>query len=280
MHIHGLDVSKENDTARVTVGAGEPWDSFVARCVEEGFGGVAALSGIPGTVGATPIQNVGAYGVEVSTLVEEVRAYDRDTGAFVTLPNGACAFGYRRSVFQRTARWIVTSVTFRLARSAACDVRYAEAARALGVALGDRVPAARVRETIVFLRRQKGMVVDPSDRDTQSAGSFFKNPVVDAASWVDLRTRTAKLGKGEPPHFPAGDKIKLAAAYLIEQAGFKKGYGSTSICISPRHALSLVHRGGGTTRELLDLAAEIQGGVERVWGIALEREPVIVGSVG
>jgi UDP-N-acetylmuramate dehydrogenase len=250
----------------LTVAAGEDWDALVARCVAEGLQGFECLSGIPGTVGATPIQNVGAYGQEVAETVESVRVFDRVTGRVERLPASACGFVYRGSVFKYHDRLVVLSVTFRLRESPTSGpMRYAELARALDVPVGGRAPLADVREAVLGLRRGKGMVIDPADPDSVSAGSFFTNPVLDAAP------------DGAPAWPEPDGRVKTSAAWLIEQAGFSRGYGNGRVGISSKHTLALVNRGGATTEELMALAREIADGVRERFGIALHPEPVLVG---
>ncbi len=251
---------------------------FVAHVVEAELAGVECLSGIPGLVGATPIQNVGAYGQEVADTITSVRAYDREARAFVTFTPDACGFGYRSSVFKGKDRWIVVGVTFRLARSTtSVPLRYAELCKALGVADGGRAPLAEVRRTVIELRRGKGMVVDPADPESRSAGSFFVNPVVDAST---LAAVEARLPAGTAmPRWPAENGgTKLSAGWLIERAGFAKGTTRGRVGISRKHALALVNRGDGTAAELLALAREIQDGVRDRLGVELVPEPVIVGG--
>jgi UDP-N-acetylmuramate dehydrogenase len=263
--------------------AGEDWDRFVAACVEAGLAGVEALSGIPGSIGATPIQNVGAYGQEVADVVVAVRALDRASGEVHTLDSEACLFDYRSSVFKRDpGRWVVLRVTFALEPSPLSEpVRYAELARALGVELGERAPLADVRAAVLALRGGKGMVLDPGDPDTVSAGSFFTNPLLRERDFRAFVERVAsRLGEDvSPPAWPAGERrVKTSAAWLIERAGFERGYGrADGIAISSKHTLALTNRGGGTTAELVALAREIAAGVQDAFGVALVPEPVFVG---
>jgi UDP-N-acetylmuramate dehydrogenase len=265
------------------VQAGEPWDPLVGSCVADGLAGVECLPGIPGSVGATPIQNVGAYGQEVSETIRSVRLLDRGRDAVVELDAAACGFTYRSSAFKRTpGRWVVLAVTFALERSdLSAPIRYAELARRLDVELGDRAPLAGVREAVLALRRGKGMVIDPADPDSVSAGSFFTNPVLDAAQFAALEQRVAeRLGDGvAPPAFPEADgRVKTSAAWLIERAGFHRGHGDPrGIAISAKHTLALTNRGAGTTAELVVLAREIAGGVHERFGVDLVPEPVFVG---
>ena len=256
----------ERDGARLTVAAGEDWDALVATCVAEGLQGFECLSGIPGTVGATPIQNVGAYGQEVAETVESVRVLDRATGRVEDMSAADCGFVYRGSVFKYHDRRVVLSVTFVLREGAMSGpLRYADLARALDVPTGGSAPLAEVRDAVLTLRRRKGMVIDPADPDSVSAGSFFTNPVLE----------TAPAGA---PAWPEPDgRVKTSAAWLIEQAGFHRGYGNGRIGISTKHTLALVNRGGGTTAELMALAREIAGAVRERFGIELHPEPVLVG---
>jgi UDP-N-acetylmuramate dehydrogenase len=267
----------------VTVAAGEDWDAVVAWTIAEGLAGLECLSGIPGLVGATPIQNVGAYGQEVSQTITQVRAYDRIAAAIVTIPNDRCGFGYRTSRFRRSpGRFVVLSVTFRLAGpSASAPVRYAELATALGVAIGDRVPSAEARSAVLELRRRKGMVIDPADPDTRSVGSFFINPVLDAAALAAVEAAVrSRCGEGtRVPRFEAGDGlVKVPAAWLIERAGFARGYSpGDGARISAKHTLALVNSGSATTAALMALAREIRDGVRDTFGVPLAAEPVLVG---
>ena len=267
----------------LVVQAGESWDPLVAATVRAGLAGFECLSGIPGSVGATPIQNVGAYGQEVAETIVSVRAYDRDTGAVEERAGADCGFTYRSSVFKRTpGRWIVLAVAFRLAPGGdSAPIRYAELARALGVAEGDTAPVADVRDAVLGLRRGKGMVLDPADPDSVSAGSFFTNPVLDAAAFTALERRArARLGAdARVPRFAQADgTVKTSAAWLIERAGFARGHGDpAAIAISGKHTLALTNRGGGTTAGLVALAREIATGVREAFGVELEPEPVFVG---
>ena len=260
------------DDGVLEVQAGECWDDLVAATVADGLAGFECLSGIPGSVGATPIQNVGAYGQEVAASVRSVRVIDRTTGAVSELAPAQCGFGYRTSAFKRSDRWVVLAVTFALRRGAASQpLRYAELARALEVEPGATAALDEVRAAVLALRRGKGMVIDPADPDTVSAGSFFMNPILDADAYARLDPA--------PPAFPQPDgRIKTSAAWLIERSGFRKGYARGRVAISSKHALALVNRGGATTEELLTLAREIAGGVREHFGVELEPEPTVVGG--
>lgn len=263
--------------------AGEVWTDAVARTVEAGLAGIECLAGIPGSAGATPIQNVGAYGQEVSSTITEVVAYDRRAGETVTLTNEECAFAYRHSRFKADPeRYVVLRVRFVLedADGLSAPIKYAETARALGVEPGDRVPLADARETVLKLRAGKGMVLDPEDHDTWSAGSFFTNPILTDADFAVFHARVReRLGADvEPPAYPAGPgHTKTSAAWLIDRAGFSKGYGSGPARISTKHTLALTNRGAATTEDLLALAREVVAGVREAFGITLVNEPVMVG---
>ncbi|MFF4981395.1 UDP-N-acetylmuramate dehydrogenase [Streptomyces sp. NPDC001046] len=271
------------DGTRLELAAGEVWTDAVARTVEAGLAGIECLAGIPGSAGATPIQNVGAYGQEVSATITEVVAYDRRSGETVTLSNEECAFSYRHSRFKSDPeRYVVLRVRFALedAGGLSAPLRYAETARALGVDAGERVPLASARETVLKLRAGKGMVLDPEDHDTWSAGSFFTNPILTDADFETFRARVRdRLGDGvEPPAYPAGEgRTKTSAAWLIDKAGFTKGYGEGPARISTKHTLALTNRGRATTEDLLALAREVVAGVREAFGITLVNEPVTVG---
>jgi UDP-N-acetylmuramate dehydrogenase len=268
----------------LTVAAGEDWDALVARTIAEGLAGIECLSGIPGLVGATPIQNVGAYGQEVSQTITQVRAYDRTTHQIRAIPVEQCGFGYRTSVFRRddARRFVILSVTFRLAaQRVSAPVRYPELAAALGVAVGDRVASTEARSAVLALRRSKAMVIDPADPDTRSVGSFFVNPVLDRAALAAVETAArARCGDGtRVPRFDAGNGlVKVPAAWLIERAGFGRGYSpGDGARISSKHTLALVNSGSATTAGLMALAREIRDGVRDAFGVWLVPEPVLVG---
>nr|WP_275408217.1 UDP-N-acetylmuramate dehydrogenase [Planosporangium flavigriseum] len=272
----GFSVRREGERAIVCVEAGQKWDELVAATVAEGLAGLECLSGIPGSAGATPIQNVGAYGQEVAETITAVRVYDRQTGETVVMRPDECGFGYRTSIFKHNHRFVVLSVDFSLAVSArSMPIRYAELARSLGVAPGDRVEPARVREAVLALRAGKGMVLDGGDPDTYSVGSFFTNPVLTSDEYAAVRAQAGV----EPPAWPTGDgSVKVSAAWLIERAGFARGYAQvgTGVGISTKHTLALTNRGTGTTAELLDLAREIRDGVRDRFGVVLHPEPVLI----
>jgi UDP-N-acetylmuramate dehydrogenase len=270
-------VSRASDTGvRVRVQAGEEWESFVARCVAEGLSGVECLSGIPGRIGATPIQNVGAYGQDVAETIVEVRAYDRERGETITLDHAACDFTYRNSVFKVALdRYVVLEVTFALGDAEESQpIRYAELARTLGVEPGERVPLSAAREAVLELRRGKGMVLDPADPDTRSAGSFFTNPILDAEGLAELERRA---GPGFPRYPDPSGRTKTSAAWLIEHAGFAKGHALGLARISSKHTLALTNPDGGSTADLLALARQVRDGVRAAFGVELVNEPVFVG---
>ncbi|MBX3196836.1 MAG: UDP-N-acetylmuramate dehydrogenase [Labilithrix sp.] len=281
MATRGLARSSERaGRVHVTAEAGEPWDDFVTAAVEEGLSGVECLAGIPGLVGAVPMQNVGAYGQDVGETIVTVRAYDRARREIVELPREACAFAYRSSAFRGKDRHVILSVTFALEKRAESGpIRYAELSRALAVAEGARAPLEAVRSTVVALRRKKGMVLDPADPDTTSAGSFFTNPIVSASDLESVRALARD--EGPMPVFPEPDgRFKLSAGWLIERAGFAKGFAGEGgrAAVSSKHALALTNRGGATTRELVALARRIREGVRARFGVTLENEPVFVGE--
>ena len=255
----------------ITVDAGAVWDDLVARTVEQGWSGLAALSGIPGRAGATPVQNVGAYGSEVADVITGLTVLDRQSGDLARWNPAQCGFGFRTSAFKHTDRFVVLDVTFGLRRSAdAPPMRYLEVARRLGIDPGGIAPNAVVRDTVLELRRSKGMVLDPADHDTWSVGSFFVNPFVAPGEVPD-----------GCPHWVVDDQVKLSAAWLIENAGYGKGYGLDrgrgSVAVSTKHSLALTNRGDGTTAELLDLAREIRDGVAARFGVRLRPEARLSG---
>lgn len=257
--------------AQLEVAAGEVWDDLVARAVAAQWSGMETLSGIPGSVGAVPIQNVGAYGAEVATLIQRVRTWNRAEGAIRTFAAAECGFGYRDSRFKREkGRHLVLRVDFQLPLGELGQpVRYPELARALGVAVGQRAPASRVRETVLAIRRRKGMVLDANDHDTWSAGSFFTNPILTSEQAASL--------PAEAPRFSAGEGVKTSAAWLIQHAGFPAGHGSGPARLSTRHVLALTNRGHAATADVLALAREIRDGVRERFGITLVPEVNLVG---
>ena len=275
------DRSGGSDAAVVTIGAGVDWDAAVAELVEAGYGELAPLSGIPGSTGATPVQNVGAYGTEISDVLVAVQVVDRVTGEVHRLTSDELQLAYRSSILRGTDRAVVTAVEFRLTTRPVA-VRYAELARTLDVPAGGTAPAAAVREAVLGLRRGKGMVLDPDDQDTWSVGSFFTNPLLstEQAAVAGDAVR-ARLGAETVwPAYPAENgTVKWSAAWLIERAGFAKGHPGPGgrVSLSTKHTLALTNRGDGTTEDLLALAREIRDGVRDAFTVTLEPEPVFVG---
>lgn len=269
----------------LTVEAGEDWDAVVRQTVEAGLGGLECLSGIPGSVGATPVQNVGAYGVEIAQLLISVDLLDRASGEVRTLAAADLALGYRTSMLKNTERAVVLRVRFELADGGlSAPIRYTELARVLGVRQGKQVPVADARAAVLELRRGKGMVLDPDDHDTWSVGSFFTNPIVTESELPAALARIAtEVGAETPvPQYPAGvGTSKLSAAWLIERAGFAKGYPSpdAKVALSNKHTLALTNRGHATTDDILALAREVRDGVHDRFGVTLIPEPVLVGCV-
>jgi len=291
----GVAVREAGEQVLVTVAAGENWDRFVEWSVTEKLAGIECLAGIPGLTGATPIQNVGAYGQEVAATITSVTVLDRAAGSVQAMAGRDCGFGYRTSVFKQTGwqaewhasghgptgRYVVLDVTFGLARDPmSVPVRYSQLAETLGVGLGDRAPLTDVRSAVLDLRRSKGMVLDPADPDTVSAGSFFTNPVLGPDRFAALERTAAARHPGDlVPVFPADDGlVKVPAAWLIEQSGFGKGYpGAGAARISSKHTLALTNAGGASTADLVALARQIAAGVRSAFGIELAHEPVLVG---
>jgi len=262
----------------MTVAAGEDWDDVVAGAVARGLAGLECLSGIPGRAGATPIQNVGAYGQEVAEAITTVRAFDRLTGEIRIIPNEGCCFSYRSSLFKagEPGRYVVLGVTFLLAQeSLSMPVRYAELASELGVEMGARAGVGAVRSGVLKIRARKGMLLNPEDPDSRSAGSFFTNPVLDAEHFARLEAAAA----GPVPRFDAGDgRVKVPAAWLIERAGFGKGYGAPGRArVSSKHTLALINADHATTADLLALAREIRAGVYAAFAVTLAPEPTLIG---
>ena len=285
----GIEVPDHSACAGVTyqVPAGTPWDTVVEEATSHRLYGLEALSGIPGSTGATPVQNVGAYGQEVAQTIASVRVWDRSTNRVRTLALDDLRFGYRTSLLKRslrasdddprspwapTPRYVVLDVSFQLRQgSLSATVAYPELARTLGIAVGERAPLPDVRAAVLELRARKGMLLDPADHDTWSAGSFFTNPVLGAAEAAAL--------PDEAPRYPAGDGlVKTSAAWLIEHAGFSRGFGAPGpAAVSGKHTLALTNRGGATAADLVALARTIRDGVATRFGVALEPEPVLVG---
>lgn len=275
--LKGIDQRFVRDCLVLSVAAGEGWDELVSRAVSEDCAGIECLAGIPGTVGGTPVQNVGAYGQEVSETIREVRALDLQSRQFVEIPAAECGFAYRQSLFNTTAkgRFIVTRVDYALTPGGTPSLQYADLKRHFQGR--DGTPSlAEVAMAVRAIRRSKGMFLVAGDPDCASAGSFFKNPVVDRTA---LAAIVAAVPEGTAvAQYPAGEgKVKLAAAWLVEKAGFSKGYAEGRVGISNRHTLALVNRGGASAQEVLELSGRIAGAVEEKFGVRLEREPVLVG---
>ena len=263
----------------LSAAAGEVWDAVVARSVDEGLAGIECLSGIPGLAGATPIQNVGAYGQDVSQTVVLVEAYDRAGGAMAVLDRADCAFSYRHSAFKGDPRYVVTSVHFQLEDLGGLSkpVMFRDVADALGIEVGGQAPLAEVRAAVLAQRRKRGMLLDEGDHDTWSAGSFFTNPVLSPEQHAAFEERA---GEQRPAAWPEPDgRVKISAAWLIEHAGFGKGYGAGPVTLSTKHTLALTNRGGATAADLLKLAAEVRDGVAARFGVALVPEPVFAGPL-
>lgn len=271
----GVDADRDADGVTVRVAAGEPWDPFVARTVGNGWTGLEALSGIPGTVGASPVQNIGAYGVELADVLTRVEFLDAATGERAWVPAAELALGYRTSTLKHGRRGVVLTVEFRLglAGEHGVPVRYAQLAGSLGVELGALVPPTTVRDEVLRLRGSKGMVLDGDDHDTWSAGSFFTNPIVSPAFAETLPV--------DAPRWPAGDDVKLSAAWLIEHAGVHRGYAvpGSRAAISSKHTLALTNRGGATAAQVAELARFVQVTVLNRFGVSLVPEPVVVGDL-
>jgi UDP-N-acetylmuramate dehydrogenase len=271
----GVDADRDADGVTVRVAAGEPWDPFVATTVANGWTGLEALSGIPGTVGASPVQNIGAYGVELADVLTRVEFLDAATGERAWVPAAELALGYRTSTLKHGRRGVVLTVEFRLglAGEHGVPVRYAQLAGSLGVELGALVPPTTVRDEVLRLRSSKGMVLDADDPDTWSAGSFFTNPIVSPAF--------AETLPAEAPRWPAGHDVKLSAAWLIEHAGVHRGYAvpGSRAAISSKHTLALTNRGGASAAQVAELARFVQVTVLNRFGVSLVPEPVVVGDL-
>jgi UDP-N-acetylmuramate dehydrogenase len=273
----GIEWEEHGDAVQVTVAAGESWDRFAALSVERSWVGLECLSGIPGQVGATPIQNVGAYGQEVADTILSVRAYDRSTGKTVSLPSAACEFGYRDSVFKSGAphRYVVLAVTFRLRIGAPPSVRYAQLAEHLRARGLCEPSLLEVRESVLEIRRSKSMVYDTNDPNGRSCGSFFTNPIVSPERLEELLRRSPDRS---PPQFPQPEgTTKLSAGWLIEHAGFARGYRDGAVGLSSAHALALVCHPGAQARDVVRLAHRIQARVLEQFGVTLHPEPAFWG---
>lgn len=284
MEMKGMTFANDGDSVAVSAAAGEEWDNLVQQCIARGLAGIECLSGIPGLVGATPIQNVGAYGQEVCQTIVRVRTIDRTTLEARDFSNADCRFGYRQSFFKSGdgSSFVVTGVTFRLPKHALPTIRYPELQKFLdsstagqSLSTGEQKLQA-VRDAVLTLRKRKSMVLDVSDPHSRSVGSFFTNPILGDEELNEVRTRWSNSGEKEPiPTFPSSEGTKIPAAWLVEKAGFRKGYRAGGAGVSQNHSLALVNY-GGATHELLDLADRIQKAVRDRFGIFLEREPVVV----
>jgi UDP-N-acetylmuramate dehydrogenase len=280
------EADAKGNSVLFTVGAGVVWDDFVAQAVAQNCAGIECLSGIPGSVGGTPVQNVGAYGQEVSDTIQSVRAFDRKKdrkeNRAVVLPKPACGFRYRSSIFNTTerGRYVILRVNYRLKRGGAPAVKYADLQKYFAERFPERKTApslAEVRAAVRDIRQSKGMLIVPGDDDSRSAGSFFKNPLLDERQFKEFSDRAQAKGL-EIPSYPALDaQHKVSAAWLVEHSGFAKGYGVGAAGISSKHALALINRGHATASDITRLKDEIQNGVRQTWGILLEPEPVFIG---
>jgi UDP-N-acetylmuramate dehydrogenase len=279
--IGGIEARPAGELVEVEAGAGEDWDRLVALTVESGWAGFECLSGIPGLVGATPIQNVGAYGQEVRETIARVEALDLHTRGRVEFTSAECEFGYRESRFKvrERGRYVVLGVTYQLAPGGAPALRYAELRRYFAARGVEDPTLAEVRRAVLEIRRGKSMVLDAGDPDARSAGSFFVNPVLTAEEFAALEAREApglRPGERVPGFAAGGGRVKLPAAWLIERAGFEKGYARGNAGISTKHALAIVNRGGATAAEIASLAREIRKRVRERFGVTLTPEPVFV----
>ena len=264
------------DGAQVNASAGEDWDSLVKRCVDSGISGVECLSGIPGTVGGTPVQNVGAYGQEVSESISVVRCFDRQRREVIELSNESCRFSYRTSIFNTVERdhYVVLSVSYCMTQDGPPKIAYKDLIDHFD---GHQASLSEVRDAVLSIRRSKSMVIDPIDENRRSAGSFFKNPLVTHKRFDEI----ASEWSGTIPHFAApDDMIKVPAAWLIEQAGYQKGYFKGNVGISTKHTLAIINRGGATAAEIISFKNDIQAAVSEKFDIDLVPEPNFIGSFG
>jgi UDP-N-acetylmuramate dehydrogenase len=273
--ITGVEWEKGRDRTIVRAGAGEEWDCLVALCVERDLAGIECLSGIPGSIGGTPVQNVGAYGQEISEVLVSLRAYDRRTDSIVELSREQCEFKYRSSLFNRTAkdRYIVLQVAYSLVNHGAASIRYSDVQREFE-GTSSTPTLAEVRAAVRRIRARKAMLLVEGDPDCRSAGSFFKNPILTEEQFAHLQSLT---GPGLPRHPAPSGKVKTAAAWLIEQAGFSKGYSRGAAGLSTKHTLALVNKGGATAEDVLRLARQIRSRVFDRFGVKLIPEPVFLG---
>ena len=282
--MRGVAARPSGDAMDVTAAAGEQWDALAAFAADKGWAGIECLSGIPGLVGATPIQNVGAYGQDVSETIVAVEAMDVRSRARVTFDNQACRFGYRMSRFKSDdrGRYVVMGVTFRLRPGGAPALKYAELSRHFAERGVASPTLLETRQAVIEVRRRKSMVLDPADPNARSVGSFFMNPVIADREFEGLAARIIADGVAatpdEIPHYPGGPgRLKLSAAWLIERAGFRRGYQQGPVGLSEKHTLAIVNRGGATAADVVALAREVRDGVRDRFGISLHPEPVFVG---
>lgn len=281
--IPGINHRHGRGTAYFDVGAGEVWDDFVAITVQHNCAGIECLSGIPGSVGGTPVQNVGAYGQEVAETIFALVAIDLETGKDEELEKSDCGFSYRSSIFNSSqkGRYLITNVTFALVHDGEAQIRYGDLQQYFAANPGTRKDGkptlAEVREAVRKIRASKAMLITPGDEDSRSAGSFFKNPVLPGAEFDSMKERAASRGLDIPSYPALEAQRKIPAAWLVEHSGFFKGYTKGRVGISRKHALAIVNRGGATAAEVVALKDEIQGRVEDEWGVRLEMEPVMVG---
>lgn len=277
--IRGIEQRFDGEDVVITAGAGEEWDPLVAGCIARGWAGFECLSGIPGRVGATPIQNVGAYGQETSETLISVEAFDRATGRVVHLSAAECELGYRTSRFKTRdrGRFIINRVSYRLAVNGRPAVRYPELQRFLADRGLNQPAPSDVRDAVLAIRRRKAMVIDPADVDSRSVGSFFVNPTVSGDELARLKQTLGSDGENLPAFPASGGHVKLSAAWLIERAGIKRGYAHGRVGTSTKHALAIVNRGGGAASEVVELKELIQKRVLEEFGVALTPEAVFIG---
>ena len=282
--IRGIEARVDDDDAIITAGAGEEWDAFVAYTIKGNLAGLECLSGIPGRIGATPMQNVGAYGQETSETLQSVEALDLETGKLARFDQSECEFGYRASRFKGRdkGRYVIARVSYRLKPGGKPAVRYAELQRYLAENGATAPTLAQVRDAVIAIRRRKAMVLDPSDMDSRSVGSFFMNPVVTEEAFERIQSTAAHFIKNTEamPAFPSPDhRVKLSAAWLIERAGIHRGTIHGNVGTSTKHALAIINRGNGTAREVVELCGIIQSRVRDTFGVELTPEPVFIGNV-
>ena len=276
--IDGIRASEQNGKRLFTAGAGEDWDGLVAYAVEQNCAGIECMSGIPGTVGGTPVQNVGAYGQEVAETITQVRVIDTPSGEARYMTNAECGFAYRTSIFNTAekSRYIVTQVSYALTPGGAPRIAYADLKKYFATAVSTPT-LSQVREAVRSIRASKAMLIVPNDDDCCSAGSFFKNPIISTAEYARIAALPVCC-KQNPPSYPAPEgQVKVSAAWLVERSGFHKGYTEGRVGISRKHSLAIVNRGGATASEIAQFKTKVQDGVQKVFGLQLHPEPVFVG---